>query len=305
MIQIEGESDKTIFISTLLHGNETSGILALNRFLKQYLGKKPPHNLCIFYGNTLAASRALRHLPEQPDWNRIWCPQELPESFEKMMAQELLSFVSQLPLMACIDIHNNTGNNPPYGCINHTGMNFQKLSALFDEKMIYFTEPHQVLSMCLAPYAPSMTIEAGLPGEVNGIDLIVVFLNKLMNISSIDEMEAPTKTSLYQTVARVIIPKDLDIDFEFSRKSHNHYSLLKNIEDFNFHQISKQTLLGFCKKPFLVTDDDGRNVFDQYFEFYEGELRTKIPITPAMLTKNQYVLKSDCLCYIMKEIKEL
>lgn len=72
MFRLEGERDDTLFVSTLLHGNEPTGFLALQKLLKQFQDKKPPRNLLVFLGNIEAAKENVRHLESQPDYNRIW-----------------------------------------------------------------------------------------------------------------------------------------------------------------------------------------------------------------------------------------
>lgn len=304
LIHIKGDSKKTIFISTLLHGNETSGVLALNRFLKQYENKKPPYSLCLFYGNTLAAAHGQRHLTSQRDWNRIWSPEELPECPEKKIATQVLKIAAKLPLMANIDIHNNTGNNPPYGCVNKLAPNFLKLAHIFDEKIIYFTEPHQVQSMAFAKFCPSMTIEAGMPGEENGIYLILKFLNKLMTIKDFTSLSSPQNLKLYHTVATVKLPMGTTVDFDDNQHSFNHYSLRRDLERLNFKDIPQDTHWGYSTNPLLVTHFKGHQVFHDFFQLSHNHITTKSMFTPCMLTKDQTVLKSDCLCYIMEHISD-
>lgn len=305
LFRIEGEKDEGIFISTLLHGNETSGVLALNRFLKPFQNKKPPLTLYIFYGNTLAASLGQRHLPNQPDWNRIWATDEIEDSYEKDMALELLDYVKNLKLRANIDIHNNTGNNPPYGCINKIAPNFLKLASIFDEKIIYFTEPHEVQSMIFANFCPSMTIEAGLPGEEQGIKFILHFLEKLIKLDDFEALSVPKKPDIYHTIAKITIPKNSGIDFTNNLKSFNDFSLRADLENLNFQDIPVGTFLGKAKIPFHVTHHKGHEIFDEFFELIDGELKTKKKFTPSMLTKDEYVIKEDCLFYVMEPIKNI
>ena len=59
-----------LFVSTLLHGNETTGIDALQTVLRDYAGTGLPRALSIFIGNTAAAAKGKRLLPGQPDFNR-------------------------------------------------------------------------------------------------------------------------------------------------------------------------------------------------------------------------------------------
>jgi hypothetical protein len=55
-----------------------------------------------------------------------------------------------------------------------------------------------------------------------------------------------------------------------------------------------------CRQPLLVLDEEGRDVSGDYFEIRGGELRTRRPVTPSMLTLNEQVIRQDCLCYLME-----
>ena len=68
LIKIPGKNKETIFISTLLHGNETSGFYAIQKLLKQERFDK---SLLVFFGNIEAAKFECRHLDNQTDYNRI------------------------------------------------------------------------------------------------------------------------------------------------------------------------------------------------------------------------------------------
>jgi hypothetical protein len=57
-----------------------------------------------------------------------------------------------------------------------------------------------------------------------------------------------------------------------------------------------------CRQPLLVLDEDGREVTERYFEIRRGELRTRRPVMPSMLTLDEQVIRQDCLCYLMERL---
>jgi len=68
LLHLPGKKSQPLFISVLLHGNEPTGFLALQRLLQYYQGKLLPRAISIFFGNTQAAEVGLRHLDNQPDY---------------------------------------------------------------------------------------------------------------------------------------------------------------------------------------------------------------------------------------------
>src|SRR5579864_3080808 len=70
LIELEGERGPPLFVSVLLHGNEDSGLDAVQRVIRDYLGRPPPRSLMLLVGNVEAARYGLRRLDCQPDYNR-------------------------------------------------------------------------------------------------------------------------------------------------------------------------------------------------------------------------------------------
>ena len=111
-----GTHSKTIFLSTILHGNETSGLVAIQRFLKAIQKIESRPNVLILLGNPKAFSENLRLAHGQLDRNRIW---ELDGSHaDHKLAREVIDKVVEYDLFCCVDIHNNTGKNPYFCCLN-------------------------------------------------------------------------------------------------------------------------------------------------------------------------------------------
>jgi hypothetical protein len=52
----------------------------------------------------------------------------------------------------------------------------------------------------------------------------------------------------------------------------------------------------------VATDNEGRDVTDTYFDFSDGQVRTRREVMPSMLTQDRRVIQQDCLCYLMERI---
>ena len=62
LIHLSGTKREPLFICTLLHGNETTGLQSLQRVLKHF-DDALPRSISIFIGNVEAARYGERHLP--------------------------------------------------------------------------------------------------------------------------------------------------------------------------------------------------------------------------------------------------
>ena len=103
------------------------------------------------------------------------------------MAQQVIETVKKSGAFACIDIHNNSGNNPHHAIVNKMDLPFINLGRLFSKKLAYFTRPEEVLTMAFANICPSVTLESGQPGDPHGVEHVLEYLEKVMSLSRIPE----------------------------------------------------------------------------------------------------------------------
>jgi len=95
LIRLKGKRDDVLFVSVLLHGNETTGWDAIRELLSGSPDELP-RGLYLFIGNVAAAAEGLRHLEGQVDFNRVWKVGEI--TAETKMATELLAALKEAPL---------------------------------------------------------------------------------------------------------------------------------------------------------------------------------------------------------------
>ena len=81
------------------------------------------------------------------------------------MMREVVEQMRARGVFASVDIHNNTGINPHYGCVNRLEAPFLHLAALFSRIVVYFKRPLGVQSAAFAQLCPSVTVECGKPGN--------------------------------------------------------------------------------------------------------------------------------------------
>ena len=72
LVHLPGRLPEPLFVSILLHGNEITGLLAVQQLLKYYGDRQLPRSLSLLIGNIDAARARVRRLDTQPDYNRIW-----------------------------------------------------------------------------------------------------------------------------------------------------------------------------------------------------------------------------------------
>jgi hypothetical protein len=304
LIHLPGRRPEALFVSVLLHGNEGTGWLAIRDVLRNYRDQPLPRALSLFIGNVAAAKEGARHLENQRDYNRIWPGTETPSCPECPMAAQVVEAMRRRPLFASLDIHNNTGLNPHYACVNRLEPAFLHLATLFSRTVVYFTRPLGVQSAAFADLCPSVTLECGKPGSAHGTEHAADYIEACLHLSEFPRHPvAPHDLDLYHTVATVKVPEA--VSFSFVNED-RHIRFHPELDHFNFRELAAGTVWGEVNGRadgyLQVTDEGGRDVSREFFDCRGGEICLTKPLMPAMLTRDSQVIRQDCLCYLMERL---
>jgi succinylglutamate desuccinylase len=299
LFHLEGMQSRPLFICTLLHGNETTGFYAVQKLLNKYKDKPLPRAISLFLGNISAAEVNQRRLDDQDDYNRIWPGSHHNDSAEKDMMQIITNIMARKKPFASIDIHNNTGKNPHYGCINTLNPHGLILASKFSDIAVYFTDPKGVQSSAFSDFCPSIVLECGQSSDASGIDHALSYLESVLELEEL-ATESSNNLNLYHTIARVTIPKNITIGSDAD------ITLNEALEDKNFHRIEPGTVFAATgsdkEKVIVVNNESHEDVSDEYIEKDADRLIFKKPVTLSMFTTSERAIRQDCVCYFMEEL---
>ena len=300
LIHLPGKKARPLFVSVLLHGNEPTGLMAIQALLRHYLEQPLPRALSIFVGNVAAASLKQRRLEGQCDYNRIW---QEGDTEAHLMAARVVQEMSERAPFASIDIHNNTGLNPHYACINKLDNRFLRLARLFSRTIVYFTRPEGVQSMAFSALCPAVTLECGQPGQAYGAEHAMHFVQAVLNLEEIDSIAlAADEYDLFHTVAVVKVPEALSFGFGVDEVD---IEFLREIDHYNFREIAPGTCFGRIHNPaarLLCQGECGEDLGAKYFSYQGGRIELATAAMPAMLTLNERVIRQDCFGYLMERL---
>jgi len=302
LIHLPGRREQPLFVSVLLHGNETTGVFAVQELLRKFQDKELPRALSLFVGNVAAARDGVRRLAGQPDYNRVWPGGEDCDSPEQRLMQEVLDIMQARQPFASVDVHNNTGINPHYACINRIDHRFMHLASLFSRTLVYFIRPRGVQSMAFARLCPAVTVECGKVGQSAGELHVREFLDACLHLSDIPAHPvAAHDVDLYHTVATVRVPRVFS--FGFGEQPVD-ICFINDLDHLNFRELPPGTTLaqlnGVDGMPLEAVDEQGLEVAERFFTVEGRLLRTRRALMPAMLTLDERVIRQDCLGYLME-----
>ena len=302
LIHLEGRQEQPVFVSVLLHGNEDTGWDAIRALLNKYKDNPLPRSLSVFIGNVEAARHKQRFLDGQSDYNRIW--KAGGDTPEHIMMQQLIDEMKSRDVFISIDVHNNTGLNPHYACVNKVENKFLHLATLFNRTVVYFTKPEGVQAIAFANICPAVTVECGQAGQKNGIEHSMEFLEACLHLNHLpDKAIASHDIDLYHTVAIVKIPHE--VSFSFNEQQAD-LRFPEDIEHYNFRELPANTPLAKLRdsKNIMLEawDENGKNLNDRFFKIEDNTICTAVPVVPAMLTTNTRIVRQDCFCYLMERL---
>jgi len=304
LIHLPGRHPRPLFVSVLLHGNEDTGLKAAQAVLGRYRNRELPRALSLFVGNVQAAAADRRYLDGQPDYNRVWPGADAGGLPEHAMMEQVVAAMRAREVFASIDIHNNTGLNPHYACVNRLDQPFLHLATLFSRIVVYFKRPLGVQSAAFAGLCPSVTVECGKPGSAGGEEHAARFVEAALHLDHFPlHAVAKHDLDLYHTVGAVKVPEAVSFTFAGNDADVRFDPALDRM---NFRDVEPGThfadVAAHCRAPVQVWDENGADVTDRYFLLAGGQLRTVRPVTPSMLTPNERVIRQDCLCYLMEQL---
>ncbi|MDE8651542.1 M14 family metallopeptidase [Novosphingobium album (ex Liu et al. 2023)] len=303
LIELPGRRAAPLFVSILLHGNETSSLAAIQQLLRARAGHALPRALMLLVGNVSAAREGLRRLDGQPDYNRIWpgtvAHAGTPEA--AVMAQVHARVLARQPF-AAIDLHNNTGLNPYYAVVCGPDPRTLHLAALFSRIAVWFRGIPGTQTASFAGAIPAITAECGQPGVAANATAAARLVDAALSLAAFpDHPLRHEDIDLYHTMAVVRVRPDVAIGAAADAAG---LRFDAGLDRMNFREMPAGARFGETghAMPVEVVDEAGRDVAGKFFSTRGGVLRLRRDAMPAMLTCDERVIRQDCLCYLMERV---
>ncbi len=312
LLHLPGADPEPLFVSVLLHGDEDVGLLAIQSVLRAFEGRPLPRALCVFFGNVEAARHGLRYLDGQPDFNRVWAlaGSDGPAPTEHhAMAREVYRRVAALKPFAVIDLHNNTGRNPLYSCLNSQGPRgadprARKLAALFSDIALATRTIEGTLCAAFGALCPAVSYECGEIGNPLGVQRAAGLVERVLGLDrrTLDEVD-DSRLQTYETYATLKVAESASIGLDGAPGD---LQIDSDIDLLNFRPLPAGFSLarvrpGLAAPALRVLDEDDREMNDVLY-VDDTHLRLRAEVIPAMLTPRETAIRKTCLGYLMRRV---
>lgn len=292
-------------LSTLLHGNEPSGLRALHGWLSD--GVVPSIDLVIFVGAVEAALEGSgfvhRTLPGRRDLNR--CFQPPFEGGEGLLASQALRLLRESGCEALVDLHNNTGHNPAYGVVTRLDAARLNLTALFARRVVHSELRLGTLVEATAGDFPGIALECGRAGDPAADAVARAGLERYAALEHLERRRVlEPGLDVLEDPIRVCARAGVRLRFGERAAEDADLTLLGDIDRHNFEWLPPGVPVGFVGPgagwPLEAFGADGEDVSRDLFALRDGLLETRRAGVPIMMTTDVAVARSDCLFYFAR-----
>jgi hypothetical protein len=291
-------------VTTLLHGNEPSGLHAVHNWLLS--GETPETDLYCFIASVEAAQHPpgfhYRMLPGHRDLNRCFRPPYKDQ--EGMVAADLLHRLCAVSPEAILDIHNTSGSGPSFAVVTSTDPRHIALSTLFTRHLIITDLRLGAIMEFEQGDFPVTTIECGGSHDPQAHQLAIEGFRRFARKKALFDSESlAAPTIIYKHPLRVEMIEGSEIAFSDQPIEGPDLTLHSDVEHFNFGEAAAGSVLGWLGDRGLscltARDALGREHINHYFEQAGNQLQTRQALRLFMVTKNPDIALSDCLFYLV------
>ncbi|MEQ6888601.1 succinylglutamate desuccinylase/aspartoacylase family protein [Halomonas sp. CS7] len=306
-LMLEGEDDRRCrVVTTLLHGNEPSGTLALHRWLGER--PRPRTRLAVLLANVRGAlshpAFTHRHTPDDRDLNRCFRP-----PFEGPAGELAWSIIQDLEAWApecVIDLHNTSGNGPAFAVTTHRHPVVEALTGRFCEQLI--VTDLRLGSLMELPLqrprlagCPVFTLECGGALQPAARDVAEGLYRLLAECPDLTALPAAPGLEVLVHPLRVELRPGASVAYDRAPRPDVDVTLWARIDEHNRGVTSPAAPLGWLGHQGLsclqARDGDGRELVGELFCVRKGRLHARRPLRIFMATTNSEIARSDCLFY--------
>jgi len=318
VIDISGkDNSKYRVVTTLLHGNEPSGLIALHRWLTaREDNEQPQTNLRFIICSVEAASiRPLfsARFPEGGvDINRCFGQSNANKASKSehqgyyqraLLIEQAIREVS--PEMV-IDLHNGSSPGPTFSISPIVTTETLSIASFFCQTLILSNL--QLGALMEQDFNCNfITIECGGCHDEQAHEIAYAGIGHVASCKHIDYIHQEKCVEVIYRPLRLQVKPGIRLSYAEHDEGFSGVTLKSNIEYFNFGSAHQDEMLGWLDGNGLdnlqLMDNNNENVIDEYFFARENQLVCRQNLRIFKATTNKKVALNDCLFYVVKVTK--
>jgi len=308
LIRVPGRGEQAPrAVSTLLHGDESTGFEAMLRILRRR--RVYPFDLFVVIGNVRAAlegsGHVHRYLDDQEDFNRVW-GLDAPTTQMRRAADAILARLRGAGLESLVDVHNNSGDNPFYAIVTRERNATLNLATLFTTTLVRWDLDAHTLMEALHDDVPSIAIECGKADRPESLAFAVDGLRRYLGEPPITDAEVVRDFDMIADLRKVVVRPEVRFTFGGDLSDDVDFVVAEDAEVHNFVEVPPGHVLGHVHPgsalPLVAKSSGADDVTDALFDVLDGVVVTRRAVTPIMMTRSVEAARKDCLFYVADEL---
>lgn len=312
VIDISGkDQSRTRVVTTLIHGNEPSGLIAIHRWLVNLNStERPITNLRFIICSPEAASSqplfSFRYLEGGKDLNRCFNEKEIGGYF--LRANLIKQAILEVQPEAVFDIHNTSGMGPAFAVATKKSEAALSYTSIFCKSLI-LSDINLGALMEQDFGCQAITIECGGSNDPHSHTVASNGLKNIATLNNISECHFERDVDVFLQPLRLQIKDKVDFTFSQACTDENNIKFINDIEQLNFSVAQKGKVIAWLDEHglnnFHIIDFEGNNVINDYFEQRYDQMVCKIDLNIFMATKVKQIAKTDCVFYLVAHQNQL
>jgi len=306
-IELSGECDgPTRVVTTLVHGNEPSGCIAVHRFLRQGVRPRVTLALAVLSVEAALSEPAFSHRARigGADLNRSF--QDPWSSVEGQLARAVVERVRASSPACVVDLHNTSGRGPAYAVCTEVDARHHALTAPFARRIVHTDLRLGTLAEACSPLAPTVTIECGGAREASSHERAYAGLCAYARAE--DPLARPGGAAPLPVVRhplRVELRPGARVAFADGMVADADLTLAPDVDTHNFGFFERDQALGWLGARGLsslrVVGAQGELPIEAFFRADGPRLCVARRLEPLMVTTDPGIASSDCLFYLVPD----
>jgi len=296
------DNSRSRVVTTLIHGNEPSGLIAAHLWLKSL--EIPSVNIRIIICNPEAANTkpyfTNRYVEHSDDLNRFFAASDSDQSPVAQRARKIVELVNEVKPEAIVDLHNTSGASPAFSVSVSEEKSHKQLVKLFTKRLI-LSQLNVGAIMEHAFDAPVVTIECGGADDNSAHDIASKGLMRFINRSQLFN-ENTDDIIVSKHPMRVELVEDASVGFSKQRLATTDLTLRADIEMLNHRLTKPGEFIGWCdpiqSMQIEAIDDNKINQIHSLFEIKNDCLFARKQMQLFMVTTSVEIATKDCLFYV-------
>ncbi len=315
VIDITGlNTNKCRVITTLLQGNEPSGLIALHRWLTTRDKKERPQtNLRFIICSIEAASKSPlfseRFIEGSKDINRCFGKKGQKQGFQDDQqgcyerAQLVEQAIRDVNPEMIIDLHNASSSGPAFSISKVITTETLSLASFFCQTLIL--SDLKLGSLMEEDFnCPFITIECGGSLDEQAHEVAFAGVTQIANCENIGYIHQEKKVEVIYRPLRLKTKNSVNLSYAEHDEGYRGVTLKSNIEYLNFGGANQDEMIGWIDGNGIdnlqLINKKGDNVIDEFFYSRENQLVCRQNLRIFKATTNKQVALNDCLFYVVK-----